>query len=395
MKLPSKKPKRSRYGTQAASTASATGLKDRLTALKPKQGSKKESKSAKAKPAKTEASAANPNTPKKFERITNETVAAHREEILAGGRKFKHPVQVSRRRVIINTIIVALVAALLLAAVAWQQLYIAQSSNNLLYRMTQIFPVPVASIDGELVRYSDYLVQYRGSKFYLGKYDEIRIDSDDGREQLKHIKRESLNRALVDTYAAKLARQHNITVSEQDIDTVIEQQRNTANGKISQETYDASSRMMYNWSPSDYRQAVRRSIVRARVAFAVDKTADELQRKAAGLVASSNGEFAKIATQLGGSGRSKPQVGDSGLINLASSYNGLAVSEIAKLEPGKPSGAIKSTTDSGYYFVKVNEKNDSKIRFTYLYIPLTELTKQVAQLKSDGKVQEYIDVPQK
>ena len=87
--------------------------------------------------------------------------------------------------------------------------------------------------------------------------------------------------------------------------------------------------------------------------------------------------------------------GDSGLINLASSYNGLAVSEIAKLEPGKPSGAIKSTTDSGYYFVKVNEKNDSKIRFTYLYIPLTELTKQVAQLKSDGKVQEYIDVPQK
>ena len=359
MKLPSKKPKRSRYGTQATSAAPATGLKDRLAALKPQRKGKKAGKSAK-----TEAGTANPNTPKKFERITNETVAAHREEILAGGRKFKHPVQVSRRRVIINTIIVALVAALLLAAVAWQQLYIAQSSNNLLYRMTQIFPVPVASIDGELVRYSDYLVQYRGSKYYLGKYDEIRIDSDDGREQLKHIKRESLNRALVDTYAAKLARQHNITVSDQDVDTVIEQQRNTANGKISQETYDASSRMMYNWSPSDYRQAVRRSIVRARVAFAVDKTADELQRKAAGLVASSNGEFAKIATQLGGSGRSKPQVGDSGLINLASSYNGLAVSEIAKLEPGKPSGAIKSTTDSGYYFVKVNEKNDSKIRFT-------------------------------
>ena len=54
MKLPSKKPKRSRYGTQATSTASATGLKDRLTALKPKQGSKKEGKSAKAKPTKTE-----------------------------------------------------------------------------------------------------------------------------------------------------------------------------------------------------------------------------------------------------------------------------------------------------------------------------------------------------
>ena len=83
------------------------------------------------------------------------------------------------------------------------------------------------------------------------------------------------------------------------------------------------------------------------------------------------------------------------MIKLASSYNGLEVREVATREPGKRSGVSKSTTDSGYDFVKVSEKNDSKIRITYLYIPLTELTKQVAQLKSDGKVQEYIDVPQK
>ena len=39
-------------------------------------------------------------------RITNETVAEHRERILAGGRRFKYPVQYARHRLVINTIII-------------------------------------------------------------------------------------------------------------------------------------------------------------------------------------------------------------------------------------------------------------------------------------------------
>ncbi len=384
-----KKSSHSRYETgrsahRAKSSSKQTTKSSRLKKLSPTNIAKRLRSGADQDSA---------STPQKLEKITNETVAEHREQILAKARRFKYPVQVPRRKIVINTLLVALIAVILLVIVAWQQLYIAQSSNNLLYRMTQIFPVPVASIDGELVRYSDYLVQYRGSRYYLGRYDEIRLDSADGRAQIDHIKRESLDRALIDTYASKLARQHNITVTEKDIDMVIEQQRNTANGKISQETYDASSRMMYNWSPADYRQAVRRSIIRTRVAFAIDSTASDYQANATMSVEQTDGDFAKVAAKLGGSGNSKPQVGDSGLVSKSSSYNGLSVADISKLETGKRMGPIKSSTDKGYYFIKVSQKTEDKVRFTYLFIPLTELNRQVNQLKADGKIQEFINVP--
>lgn len=330
-------------------------------------------------------------------RITNETVAEHRERILAGGRRYKYPIQYARHKLVINAILITIAALILLIILGWWQLYIAQNSSSFIYRLTQLFPVPVASVDGEPVRFSNYLIQYRGSEYYLSKYDEIKMDSRDGKTQLARIKRESLTSAEEDAYAGKLARQNNVTVSEKDIDAVIDQQRNTANGRISQETYDASSRMLYDWSPEDYRSAVRRSILRARVSFAVDKKADDLQKKAADLIKTNNGDLTKVAEQLGdvGNGR-KAAAQTTGLVNSASTLPGVGISmaEVAKLPTGTVSDVMKSSTDDGYYFVKVLEKNDKQASFAFIHIPLTEFTRQFDQLKKDGKIKEYISVPE-
>ena len=56
------------------------------------------------------------------ERITNETVAEHREKILAGGRRFKYPHQYARTRLIRNTILVVVAAIVALAGLIWWQL---------------------------------------------------------------------------------------------------------------------------------------------------------------------------------------------------------------------------------------------------------------------------------
>lgn len=326
-------------------------------------------------------------------RITNETVAEHREQILAGGRRFKYPIQYARHKLVVNAIIIMAVTLALLLVLGWWQLYIVQNSSSFLYRLTRIFPVPVASIDGEQVRFSDYLVQYRGSEYYLSKYDQLKISSKDGQSQLAHIKRESLNMAVADAYAAKIAREKNIKVTHQDVIEVIDQQRNTANGRISQETYDASSRMMYDWSPEDYRLAVSRSILRARVAFAVDDKARVHSEKAAELIKANGGDFTKVAEALKAESNGKIASGDSSLVNITSNFAGLQISELRNLAKDQVSGPIKTTSDSGYYFVKVLEKTDTKIRFSYLFIPLTELNQRVADLRQQGKIKEYISVP--
>ena len=79
-------------------------------------------------------------------RITNDTVAEHRERILAGGRKFKYPLQYVRHRLVINTVIISTVALAALVSIGWWQLYSAQNTSEFMYKVTQVLPVPVASV---------------------------------------------------------------------------------------------------------------------------------------------------------------------------------------------------------------------------------------------------------
>src|SRR5512138_1289424 len=82
-------------------------------------------------------------------RITNETVAEHRERVLAGGRKFKYPVQYKKHRILFMSIIIAVLAVLVFVAFFVYQLYLAQAYDRFTYGLTRVLPVPVARVDSE------------------------------------------------------------------------------------------------------------------------------------------------------------------------------------------------------------------------------------------------------
>lgn len=326
-------------------------------------------------------------------RITNETVAEHRERILAGGRKFKYPVQYARHKLVFNALIIIVVTLILLIALGWWQLYPMQNSSEFMYRVTRILPVPVASVSGSPVLYQDYLVQYRSSEYYLDKYGEIRLDSTDGKRQLDYIKRQALDMAETIAHAKSLAKQYNITVTNADVDTFIDQERNTANGRVSQETYDASIQMLYGESVSDYRLKVANGMIKNRVSFAVDDNATDQAKQATELVKQTSGDFVKVAEQLKTSKGGPVSAGQSGMVSLTSKFNGLRVADLAKMEKDQVSGLLKSTTDDGYYFVKIVDKSETQVNFVFLHIPLTKFAQDFAKLKTEKKVQEYISVP--
>ncbi len=327
-------------------------------------------------------------------RITNETVAEHRERILAGGRKFKYPVQYARHKLVINALLITTGVTILLLIIGWWQLYPMQNSSSFMYRVTRVIPVPVANVDGEQVLYRDYLLQYRGSEYYLSKYGEIKLSSEDGKRQLDYIKRQSLDKAEQVAYARQLARSLSISVSDQDINDFIDQERNTANGRVSQETYDASIKMLYDQSTDDYRLAVANGILKTKVAFAVDKDAAAQAKKATELAATSNGDFASVVTQLANLKGAKVMAGQSEMVDLSGKYGGLRVSEVAKLKVGETSTALKSTTDDGYYVVRLLNKNDTQVNFAYIHIPLAKFSSDFASLQSNHKISEYIAVPE-
>lgn len=325
-------------------------------------------------------------------RITNETVAEHRERILAGGRRFKYPMQYARHKLVFNTIIVTLVTLVLLVVIGWWQLYLVQNNSSFFYRVTRVLPLPVASVDGENVRYSSYLMYLNSSTHYLQQSEQVNLSSEDGKRQLDYYKRKNMDNAIADAYATKLAREMNISISDKDVDDTVSQQLNTSNGRISQETYDASTLNVLGWAPDEYRLAIKNKLLLKAVSYAIDDDAKAKADQAAVLVKAKKPNFGKIAAKLGGTGDAKVTVGVSGMVPLANSDGGLSAAA-AKLEKGQTSGVIKTTTGDGYYFVQLLEKSASQINYQYIRIPLTAFDERLASLKKQSKVHEYISVP--
>ena len=323
------------------------------------------------------------------QRITNETVAEHRERILAGGRRFKYPMQYARHRLVFNTIIITVAALLLIILVGWWQLYLAQNTSMFFYRVTRVVPLPVASVDGEQVRYGDYLMYYNSSAYYLQRSEQLNLQSEDGKRQLDFIKRKSMDNVIADAYAVKRAKELGIAIGNDRINQVIDEDRNTVNGRISQETYDASAVNVLGWSPEEYRQDIRSKLIRQEVSYAIDAAAKQKQELVASKVSLPDADFEKIAAELSAEGVT---VGASGLVPHTNRDGGLAAAAV-KLERGQVSNVIKTTTGDGYYFVKVIEKAGTQVSYIYLRIPLTAFSEQLAALKREGKVNEYITIP--
>lgn len=327
-------------------------------------------------------------------RITNETVAEHRERVLAGGRRFKYPVQYAKHRLVINTIIISVVALVLVVAFAWWQLYPQQNTSTFFYRITRVLPLPVATIDGQSVAYSAYLSAFRSQEHYLETKEGVDLHSAESKQQLDFIKRKALDDAVADAYAAKIAGEKGVAVSDGQVDDAIKRQRESRDGVTSQEAYDAIVLDHFNWTPAEAREVTKSRLLRQEVAFAVDDTA-KTQRDETIKLLKTEADFDKVAAAVPAKNNTKVQSGVAPLVPANNQDGGLAAAA-SKLSVGQVSDAFRSTTGDGYYVVKTLEKsNDGRVSYAYLKISLTVFDNQLKDIKKDSnKFKEYITVEQ-
>lgn len=326
-------------------------------------------------------------------RITNETVAEHRERILAGGRRFKYPVQYAKHRLVINTIVISLVALIAAVIIIWWQLYPSQNTSTFFYRITRVVPVPVANVDGQDVRYSDYLVGFRSQEHYLQVKEGVDLYSKDNTSRLDWIKRLALDDAIADSYAAKIAKEKGISVTEKQVDEALKRQRQSRDGTTSQDTYDAIILDHFNWSPDEARQVTARELLRQEVSYNIDTVA-ATQRDSVVEKLKTESDFDKVSAAIPVVGEAKVQSSITPLVPSNNQDGGLA-ERASRLTVGRVSEAFRSMTGDGYYVVKLLEKdNNGRVSYAALKIPLTAFDAQLKKIKSDGKVKEYITIPE-
>lgn len=315
-------------------------------------------------------------------RITNDTIAEHREQVLADGRKLKYPMQYTRQKLIKNTVIISSVVLVGMAVLVWAQLYVWRDTGDLAYRITRTIPVPVARIDGEYVRYSDYLLYHRSTLAGLSAHlkDNSSIDGD----RLKFQQKRAMDRALEDAYAKKIAREKGIRVSSKEIEDLMNQPRKE-NG-MSDAAYAAAVSESLHWTMGEMRQATKSAIVRREAAFAIDDKAKKQVKRIEELLSKGKG-LEEISKSLGDrSVEFQPKI----TVPSNNSDGGLTVAAL-KVDVGKISKAVKTTAGDGYYFIRRHSDDGESVSYSYLRVPLTEFKDNFVKLR-DKKTKIFIDI---
>ena len=325
-------------------------------------------------------------------KITNETIAEHREQILAGGRKFKYPVQYSKHKILINAIIVSIMALAIFSVWSWVMLYRNQATSDFFYSMTKVLPVPVANVDGENVSYQDYLRYVRSDIFYMQNQSKVDMTSDDGKSELEHHKRKELNNVEKIAYARQLARTKNIAVSNQEIDAALNDSlKASKNGAtMSQNDYESNVLKQYfGWTIDEYKAVLADRLLEKKVSFAIDTTAKDKINKVKQRL--DNGDdFATVAQEMSDDEATRENGG-----GMSASVDDLDsnsyISMARKLEPGQISGIIEGV--DAYYMVKLDSKTDTKVDFLLIKVSLTKFDNDFTSLVKSNKVKEYISIP--
>lgn len=330
-------------------------------------------------------------------RITNETIAEHRERVLSEGKRFKYPVQYTKNKLVVNAIGVGLLAVIVFVIFCWWQLYKVQSTADFFYRLTRVIPVPVASVAGQQVRYGDYLLNYRMSEVYLNtvaSQDTTHPEQDI--TTYNYYKVQAMNNAVADAYASKLAKQHNVQVTDGDVDQAIAGARKmaSAQGTVSENVFNRSVSRLYGTSPTEFRYFLKKRLLREKVSYLIDDDAKQASDAVqAALDKSPEASFDKLVASLNKTLPVKAQVFVSGWVSKDNKDGGLAAAA-AKLDKGEVTGPIKPDKGDGYYFIKLRNTNqDDEIDYQFIKVPLTEFHKQLEALYNQHKVDYYVSLP--
>lgn len=324
-------------------------------------------------------------------RITNDTIAEHREKILAGGRKFKYPLQYSKHKILVNTMIVALVGIIGFSVWLFVMLYRNQSTGDFFYNVTKVLPLPVADVDGEGVPYSDYLRRVRSAIFYKRYQEKIDLVASTEQDEFNYVKRDELDKAEKSAYARKIARANSVTVSDKEVDGELKNSLRSDNGDImSQDDYETNVLKRYfGWTIEDYKVELRNRILEKKTAFAIDKSAkDKIESIKKQL--DNGGNFAEIAKSSSDDENTKSSGGGVVASSGDSDPNGL-IAAARQLEPGTNS-AIISGVDA-YYIVRLDSKTDDVTKFSLIKVKLTQFNSDFDKLKEQNKIREYVDIP--
>lgn len=322
-------------------------------------------------------------------KITNDTVAEHREEVLASARKYIYPLQHSRHRIVIISVSIFVVALTVFLTYTLLALYKFHATSTFVYRITQVLPLPVARADSNFVAYENYLFEVRRYMHYYTTQQDIDFSSKSGKEQLADYQRRALDSVIDDAYVKQLAKKHGVSVSRGEVNDQINLLKSQNRLGGSNQVFEDVLKEFWNWSIDDFRRELRQQLLAQKVVSKLDTETHKNAEAALGQL-QGGADFATVAKTLSEDEVSKASGGEYGFMieRTNRDIQPKVLEEIFRLQPGQTSGIIE--TPLGLEIVKVYENNGGKVRAAHIFFSFEGIAKYLEPLKRENPPSRYI-----
>ena len=328
---------------------------------------------------------------KEVPNITAKDVAEHRDEVLRGARKYIYPLQHSKHKIITISLTVFVVTLLGFFSYCTWALYKQQSSSAFLYRVTQVIPFPVVRVGGRFVSYENYLFELRRYVHYYETQQKLDFQNNEfDKQQLDEFKKRALDKVVDLTYIKQLAKENNITVSNQEVQDEItllqEQNRLGGDGEVLEDVI----KDYFGWSRSDFERYLKEEILTQKVVAALDPStsnrASEAYKELQG-----GKKFSKVAKKYSDDVTSKNNGGEFGFLIDKSNRDITpeATDTLFDLKEGQYSEVI-NTGYSLEIFRLMDKKSGGRVQAAHILFNFKDIDAQINDLKEEQPARVYI-----
>jgi hypothetical protein len=203
-------------------------------------------------------------------RITNETVAEHREEVLSTARKYIYPLRHSKHRVVrisISLFVIVVVAFFIYCGVA---LYKVQSTSGFIYGVTQVIPFPIAKASPSWVSYESYLFELRRNMHYYQTQQFANFSTPDGKAQLKRLKQQAMAQVIENAYVKQLAEKNDVSVSDKAVNNEVALVRSENRLGSSDRVFNDVLDQFWGWNEADFKRELQQQLLQQAVVAKLD-----------------------------------------------------------------------------------------------------------------------------
>ena len=327
---------------------------------------------------------------KKSTAITQQNLEESREEILAKGKKFRYPFQYAKHHLVIVTIIISIIALLVFCFIGWFQLYKAQSTSDVIYRFTRAIGVPVAKIDGVNVRYSDYLMLYRSSIKSVERQQGALDNSEDSQRLKDYYKRRALDSAEEYSYAMAKLEELGKPVSEAEIDAVVNEHKTIDGEMRSDDAFNGIIRSNFGLDMGEYRHMIKLSLAKKNYSAEIDSRANSLSDEISEALKGTNDLKAVAEKYINNDIMEYESISE--LVDSSNLDSGRAAAAFALKNVSDVSERFVSKNGDGYYFVKLTAREGNSVKYDSVWVRFTEFRNAIEKIRSDSKVEEFIEV---